>query len=414
MHAGRGRAGRWAVLAGLLLLLAPSPATASTFPLPTSPATGATARGRPAGAPTAAVGDFDCDRLRVEIRLDNTRSTQAVRYRYRAAFVRPLRAPYSGADEQTDLEVAAGATRLIALPVRDDARTDLTVFLPDGGHLYSSGSCGNAPNAISGLGDCEALRLPLTLDNSTSHLPTRYRWTVRDPGGPVATDTVVVAAGGTVDVDLPLVADSWAEVGVTVDGRGAVASVNRQTCGRVVLDPRAAFGALDCDDVSAPVLLDNSRTTARLRFHLPGQVVVLGPGETRSLRLHLPIRTRLAVTVDDVLPEGEPVDRATVSTAHCAAALPIAGTATAGSPTTGAPAAAASEGTVGGQSAVGGRSAAGRPAAVTASETGPDAASRQVLAATGSSPSSVVVAAGVLLTLVVGLVMAMRRRRSAT
>ena len=103
-------------------------------------------------------------------------------------------------------------------------------------------------------------------------------------------------------------------------GRGSVATLNRQACGWVVLDPRAGFGVVDCQDVSVPVILDNSRTTTRLRFHLPGDDVVLGPGESRSLRLHLPIRELLAVTVDGVLPRGRSAVRAVTSTAHCAAA----------------------------------------------------------------------------------------------
>ena len=117
---------------------------------------------------------------------------------------------------------------------------------------------------------------------------------------------------------------SWQTGGPTWWSRstaaGPVASSERQACGRVVLDPRASFGVVDCADVSAPVLLDNSRTTTRLRFTLPGQAVVVGPGETRSLRLHLPVSERVAVTVDDVLADGEPTERAVTSTARCAAA----------------------------------------------------------------------------------------------
>ncbi len=309
-HAAALRAGRWAVV--LLSLLGVSAAV----PAP------AVAAAPALTAPTAAILAFDCARLQVEIRLDNTRSTGAVTYGYSAAFRSPLHPPYQGADARVDLAVAAGASKVVLLPVRDDTRTDVTVHLPDGGHVVSQGSCGDAPGATFGLARCDTLRLPVTLDNSTSRMPTRYRWAVADPAGLLDSRSIEVDAGDVVGVDVPLVPDGWTEVAVTVDGGGPVASSERQACGRVVLDPRASFGVVDCTDVSAPVLLDNSRTTARLRFTLPGQAVVVGAGETRSLRVHLPVSERVAVTVDDVLADGEPTDRAVTSTARCAAAPP--------------------------------------------------------------------------------------------
>lgn len=273
-------------------------------------------------APTAAIGPFDCERLQVEIRLDNTRSTAAVTYGYGASFLRPHHAPFRGIDRRLDVTLAAGAAEVVVLPVRDDARTDVTVYLPDGGHVYSRGSCGDAPDATFGPSRCDTLRLPLTLDNSSSRRATRYRWALADPGGPLRSETVQVDAGDALDVDLPLVADSWTDVAVTIDGGGEVAASGRQSCGRIIAEPRAAFGVVDCADVSAPLILDNSRTTSRLRFHLPGGAVVLGGGETRSLRVHLPIRERLAVTVDDVLAGGGPTERAVTSTTRCAVAPP--------------------------------------------------------------------------------------------
>jgi hypothetical protein len=48
--------------------------------------------------------------------------------------------------------------------------------------------------------------------------------------------------------------------------------------------------------------------------------VVLGAGETLTLRLHLPIAERLTVYADEVVASGEPIDLAVVSTARCAAA----------------------------------------------------------------------------------------------
>ena len=302
----------------LTLAVSPQPAAAHDFPLPEGSARFRAVGPRSVPPATAVMGTFDCDRLRVRITLDNARSARAVRFGYSATFVRPLRAPYSGEDERVDVDVAAGATRLVELPVRDDARTTVTVLLPDGRAANWESSCGNAPRVIFGPSDCATLRMGVLLDNGTSPTPTRFRWALSDPAGRVATDVVRVAAGAVATTDVPVVANSWTAVDVSVDGRGTVADLNRQACGSVVLDPRAVFGVVDCDDVSVPVILDNSRTTARMRFHLPGQDVVLGPGQTRSLRVHLPISERLAVRVDDVLARGRSVEHAVVSTARCA------------------------------------------------------------------------------------------------
>ena len=386
MHARAGPHGRWAAAVLLALAVSPQPAAARDFPIPEG-----SARFRAAGAPsvrpaTADMGTFDCDRLRVKITLDNTHSTRAVRFGYSATFVRPLRAPYSGGDDPVDVDVTAGAARLVELPVRDDARTNVTVSLPDGRQANWESSCGNAPRVIFGPSDCAALRMGVLLDNGTSPTPTRFRWALSDPAGRVATNVVKVAAGAVTKADVPIVANSWTAVDVSVDGRGTVANLNRQACGSMVLDPRAVFGAVDCDDVSAPVILDNSRTTARMRFHLPGQDVVLGPGQTRSLRVHLPIRERLAVRVDDALARGRSVEHAVVSTAHCAGAR-------AQPPT---PAA-------GGGAGPGAVAAPGRAQADTAGTTGP--------AAKDSRPP-VVLGFGMLAALVaLGLALTLRRRR---
>ena len=386
---GRGvRAACWAVVVCGLLALA-APADARDYPIPKSSGRVSAAHHPSESLATAEMGTFDCDRLRVEISLDNTRSTRAVRYSYTAAFIRPLRAPYAGQEGRVDVDVAPGATRVVELPLRDDARTTVSVHLPDGRRASWQSSCGNAPGAIFGPSDCAALRTGVMLDNTTSPTPTRFRWTLDDPAGLVATDAVEVDAGAVTHVDVPIVPNSWAAVQVSVDGRGSVASLNRQACGWVVMDPRVVFGVVDCHDISVPVLLDNSRTTSRLRFHLPGEVVVLGPGESRSLRLHVPIRQLLAATVDDVLPRGQSVVRAVTSTAQCAA-IPAGPSATTNGDAT---------------------ASRGGPAAAAAGPAGPVAGGGEVATA-GSAPASVmVVGARVLIVLVaLGLLAVMRRR----
>jgi hypothetical protein len=389
-RARRGRAACWAVLACLLLALVP-PASASDHPVPDSAGVLRAAVAPSAMTALAELGTFDCQRLRVAIRLDNSASSRAVRFGYTAGFVRPLRAPYSGQDRRVDVDVAAGATRVVELPVRNDARTTVTVHLPDGRDANWQSSCGNAPGAIFGPSDCTALRLAVLLDNRTSRASTRFRWVLDDPAGLVATDSVDVDAGAVAHVDVPIVADSWAAVEVSVDGRGTVARLNRQACGWVVLDPRAVFGVVDCHDVSVPVLLDNARSSSRLRFHVPGDDVVLGPGETRSLRLHVPIRELLAVTVDDVLPRGRSVVRAVTSTAHCAALPAQAGAATTGDP------ARAPEGS--------------EAALATAGRGGPVVNEGHAAAAGSATASATVVGARVLIVLAaLALLVVMRRR----
>ena len=399
MHAEARRGARPAcrvVLVSVLLALVP-PARASDHPIPESstPARVAAAADAPsARSAWAELGTFDCDRLTVGITLDNTGSTRTARYGYSTTFLRPLHEPYAGDDGRVDVEVAAGEARVVELPLRDDARTTVIVHLPDGRRATWESTCGNAPGAIFGPSDCAALRLGVMLDNRTSSTPTRYRWAVGDPAGLLAAESVEVDAGAVTQVDVPLVADGWTSVEVGVDGRGRVATLNRQACGWIVLDPRAGFGVVDCQDVSVPVILDNSRTTTRLRFHLPGDDVVLGPGESRSLRLHLPIRELLAVTVDDVLPRGRSVVRAVTSTAHCAAAAADAVASTGAAVTTADPAAA------------GGGPAAAAPVAASGSK---------VDTADAPPASATVVGARVLVVLVaLALLVVIRRRRRAT
>ncbi|HYN75195.1 MAG TPA: hypothetical protein VEV13_03275 [Candidatus Limnocylindria bacterium] len=331
MH-GRGpRAGLLAVVAVVSLVVgltrAPVPATAVVSPV------GVPALGVPAlGVPTATISAFDCDRLEVEITLDNSRSTEGVGYGYAASFQRPLRAPYSGSDDTTWVQVAAGGTRSVVVPVRDDARTVVTVHLPEGGHVVSTGTCGQAPAAAFALADCDTLRLDLILDNGRTSRPTRYRWTLSDSAGPVRSATVDVDAGRVARVGVPLMEGSSSRVAVTVDGKGPVASSDWRSCGVVVLDPRASFGPVDCTDVSAPVVLDNSRSTSRVRFHVTGHAdVVLDAGGTRALGLHLPIADRLTATAEGLVVPAATTHLAAASTAGCAATPFDADAASAGS-----------------------------------------------------------------------------------
>ncbi len=276
-----------------------------------------------AGVPTATISRFDCARLRVEVTLDNSRSATRTMYGYGSSFQRPERAPYGGTDRTRRVDVAAGGSRSVVIRVRDDARTVVTVYLPDGGHVVSAGTCGTAPAAAFGPADCGGLRLRVTLDNSRSGRSTRYRWTLTDLAGSVRTETVEVAAGSVAPVRVPLVAGSRSRVFVAVNGRGLVATSDWQRCGGVIPDPRASLGAVDCGTVSVPVLLDNSRATSRTRFRLPGHVdVVLGPGQVRAFRLHLPLGDGLTATASATGPEGQPLVLATTSTARCADTSP--------------------------------------------------------------------------------------------
>jgi hypothetical protein len=316
MSGRRPRAGLQAVVAVVSLVTVVPLAAVARAPAPAL----STPASSTAGAPSATIGGFDCDRLQVVLTLDNSRSAGGVTYGYGASFQRPLRAPYSGADATTRVEVAAGGTRSVVVPVRDDARTVVTVHLPDGGHVVSTDTCGQAPAAAFARPDCESLRIPVVLDNSRTSRLTRYRWTLRDSAGPVRTATVEVAAGQVTRVGVPLIEGGSSRVAVTVDGKGLVGSSDWRSCGVVVLDPRASFGPVDCSDVSAPVVLDNSRTTSRVRFHVTGQGdVVLDAGGTRVLGVHLPIADRVTVAAEGLVVPGATTHLAAASTATCAA-----------------------------------------------------------------------------------------------
>ena len=123
---------------------------------------------------------------------------------------------------------------------------------------------------------------------STTAAPLAPRATagpLSDPAGPLRTATVDVDAGHVTEVDVPLVEGGTSTVAVEVDGKGLVAGSDPRSCGAVVQDPRARFGQVDCGNVSAPVVLDNSRTTHRVRFNVPGRGdVVLARGGDPGVR----------------------------------------------------------------------------------------------------------------------------------
>jgi hypothetical protein len=117
---------------------------------------------------------------------------------------------------------------------------------------------------------------------------------------------------------------------------------------------------------------------------------VLGAGETRTLRLRLPVAERLTVYADEVLADGHPIDLAVVSTAHCAGVAEPSP-----SPTPG-----------------------GSTAAAGATVTDPHAAGAggdpDRLAATGSAPLVPVIGLGAALLLAGSALLAASRRRPRT
>ncbi len=114
---------------------------------------------------------------------------------------------------------------------------------------------------------------------------------------------------------------------------------------------------------------------------------MLGAGQTRTLRLHLPVADRLTVYADGVLADGQPIDLAVVSTAHCAGVAEPSP-----SPTPG-----------------------GSTAAAGATVTDPHAAGAggdpDRLAATGSAPLVPVIGLGAALLLAGSALLAASRRR---
>jgi hypothetical protein len=268
--------------------------------------------------PVATIGEFDCAALDVEISLDNSRSTEAVTYGYRASWQRPRHAPHSGADDAGQVEVGARATRVVRLGLRDDSRTTVVVRLPDGGEIHRVDSCGDAPAARFGFQDCDTSRLGLSLDNGDSTRGTRYRWTVRDLAGSLGSRTLVVAAGETEQVFVPLPEGNRVRAEASVDGQGVVATSDWRGCGPHVVSPKASFGPVRCTDLTAVLTLDNTRSSARLRFRVPAHAdVVLDGGSSRTFRMRLARSDRLTVTADGVLADGLPGELAVVRTSRC-------------------------------------------------------------------------------------------------
>ena len=199
----------------------------------------------------------------------------------------------------------------MTMPVRDDARTVVTVQ-PAGRWHHLAGTCGDAPAPCS-AGRLRRARLGLTLDNRAPQ-----------PGDPVpvdrsATPPVQVAArdrrraaGDVVDVDVPLVAREPGP-GRRHGGRRGDPSATSDwyTCGRFAATPPGLDRCGRCCEPLRSLILDNSRSTARLRLHLPAHPdVVLGAGDARTLRLHLPIASRVAVTAPGLGEGGRPLDLA--------------------------------------------------------------------------------------------------------
>ena len=133
MHGLAPRAGLLAVVALLLLAVPALPADASPAAIPsgtrsadetpTPTSTGPTQRSssrpstaeQPVGVPTASIGPFDCERLTVDLALDNSRSTEGVTFRYTASYQSPLFPPYRGKDGPTGVDVAAGESTVVVL-----------------------------------------------------------------------------------------------------------------------------------------------------------------------------------------------------------------------------------------------------------------------------------------------------------
>lgn len=123
-------------------------------------------------SPVVSIGELDCGSLSTNVTLDNSRMPAATVF-----FVSTGDGRYQF--ERQKVVVAAGATQDIAVTLVDNAdnKVWVTTVSPTGETIWAEreGTCGRVvedPQAAIGEFDCEALAVPVTLDNSRSTVTT--------------------------------------------------------------------------------------------------------------------------------------------------------------------------------------------------------------------------------------------------
>ena len=250
--------------------------------------------------PRASIGDVNCTNLTVPVMLDNSRSTEAVAYGF---WAEELDDDGDFIDGDT-LQVPAGASRIVNVPVTEDTRVGVYVYddgrsdVGSGWYLFLTSAylavdCTadddpHDPQARIGDVDCAAMTVDVTLDNSRSEDETTYvvTATMNDTvGEPIFEDgqTSTVPAGDVQTVRVPVTENL--EVVVTVvdedvleatDGEeGTLAAEMLQVDCTQGDEPRASIGEVNCSNLTVPVNLDNTRSPLETTF----TILVLETGD---------------------------------------------------------------------------------------------------------------------------------------
>ena len=248
--------------------------------------------------PRATIGQLDCVQLTVIVTMDNTRSTEAVKFEVQ----------YNTFDDEAFIEnfqVDAGASLVEPIPVPD--HTSLWLLVADD-DLYNSSegeegilaeaefriSCKpDARGAFATIGelDCSALVIPVTLDNSRATAATKFLVISEsgegDEGEELEPQRITVAAGETRIIQLAVrdhsgvfvyVAD--ADIPQDTDeedfGEPLAQAAIDVSCTIQRHAPSVRVGRVNCTTLSVPVTLDNTRSDDLAAFALTAIADVRG------------------------------------------------------------------------------------------------------------------------------------------
>jgi hypothetical protein len=282
--------------------------------------------------PRASIGDINCTNLTVPVTLDNSRSTEAVIYR--------VTLDDWGEEPLFDKEVQVpgGATRIVTVQVSENA--DVAVFVGEPrredfepgvlltfSYLTVGCTYDGAYDARATVGgvDCASMTVDVTLDNSKSEDATTFAVFATSVQGEEQEEsyfldqfpaTFDLPAGDVRTVPVPVVENSVLNVDVFDVDAGEETQWDEGYLVREVAwvdcapgdDPRADIGEVNCTNLTAPVTLDNSRSTVGRalmvtvgisghHWETNGGYFPMAAGAVRMVSMPVPNKAKVAVVV---------------------------------------------------------------------------------------------------------------------
>jgi len=214
---------------------------------------------------TVTIGDFDCDSLTVQVALDNSRGSDAVRFSVSvlaAGGLDPRRSARS-------FELGAGQVRGVKVALQGHAVNTVVVTsdLWPGSMELARGetTCGYVSRAAIDALDCGSLTATAHLENGSATVPTVFHVRSARRDETLMDDDVEVPPGATTSISIPLGVDTEDSVSITGPG-GWLLAEERAVCGEMVIAPRAVIGDTDCSTLTVPVTLDNSASTVGVTY----------------------------------------------------------------------------------------------------------------------------------------------------